>query len=312
MDKQYYPINEEAARRAKEAYSFSDYKPDSATEDYRGEVDRVWELVEKRIQKGDLLPEQTAKLGDYADRYASRYASWKNRYNANTASCPSVMICGAGNFPTKKKEKQNAREDRLWQEYEDIQKYLKWIEGYTVSTAIKAGDADAVQQIEDKLQKLVDKQEEMKAANAYYRKNKTMKGYISKGGVAYTDEQTAKLDEAIKNAFSFDQQPYAAYMLTNNNGKIKHTRDRLAQLKSEKATESREYDTAGLDITVEENKDIMRLQVFFEGKPDEATRTLLKSHAFKWAPSVGCWQRQLTNNARHDLKNIIEKLKEVI
>lgn len=31
----YYPINEEAARRAKETNSFFDYKPGSAAESYR-------------------------------------------------------------------------------------------------------------------------------------------------------------------------------------------------------------------------------------------------------------------------------------
>lgn len=36
---QYYPIDEELARRAKEMMSFSDYVPGSATESYRRAVD---------------------------------------------------------------------------------------------------------------------------------------------------------------------------------------------------------------------------------------------------------------------------------
>ena len=38
-------------------------------------------------------------------------------------------------------------------------------------------------------------------------------------------------------------------------------------------------------------------QVFFDGKPDADTRAELKSSGFRWAPSVGAWQRQLTDNA---------------
>ena len=38
----YYPINEEAARRAKNANSFSDYVPGSATAAYREMVDRAY------------------------------------------------------------------------------------------------------------------------------------------------------------------------------------------------------------------------------------------------------------------------------
>ena len=40
-------------------------------------------------------------------------------------------------------------------------------------------------------------------------------------------------------------------------------------------------------------------------------REVLKSNGFKWAPSQGAWQRQLTNNARYALKKVIEKREEV-
>lgn len=40
-----------------------------------------------------------------------------------------------------------------------------------------------------------------------------------------------------------------------------------------------------------------RLQLFFEEKPSEEQRRELKSNGFKWAPSQGAWQRQLTKNA---------------
>ena len=45
----YYPINEEAARRAKNANSFSDYVPGSATAAYREMVDRAYALGEQQI-----------------------------------------------------------------------------------------------------------------------------------------------------------------------------------------------------------------------------------------------------------------------
>ena len=37
----YYPINEEAAKRAKDMNSFSDYQPGSATTSYRAMVDEA-------------------------------------------------------------------------------------------------------------------------------------------------------------------------------------------------------------------------------------------------------------------------------
>ena len=44
----YYPINEAAARRAKDANSFSDYKQGSATAEYRHYVDEAMQLAERQ------------------------------------------------------------------------------------------------------------------------------------------------------------------------------------------------------------------------------------------------------------------------
>ena len=48
---------------------------------------------------------------------------------------------------------------------------------------------------------------------------------------------------------------------------------------------------------MEANTEANRLQIFFEDKPDEATREALKSNGFRWSPKAGAWQRQLTSNA---------------
>ena len=52
------------------------------------------------------------------------------------------------------------------------------------------------------------------------------------------------------------------------------------------------------------NKEDMRLQLVFDGKPDEATRTTLKANGFRWAPSCAAWQRLLNDNAEYSLKRI--------
>lgn len=48
---------------------------------------------------------------------------------------------------------------------------------------------------------------------------------------------------------------------------------------------------------MEANREQSRLQVFFEDKPDADARQQLKEHGFRWAPSVGAWQRLLNGNA---------------
>lgn len=44
----YYEINEDAARRAKDLNSFSEYKPGSATAEYKMMVDRAAEVAENQ------------------------------------------------------------------------------------------------------------------------------------------------------------------------------------------------------------------------------------------------------------------------
>ena len=47
-----------------------------------------------------------------------------------------------------------------------------------------------------------------------------------------------------------------------------------------------------------------RIQIFFDEKPDADLRTMLKGEGFRWAPSQGAWQRQLTDNAIRAAKRI--------
>lgn len=58
-------------------------------------------------------------------------------------------------------------------------------------------------------------------------------------------------------------------------------------------------------VRVLENVEQDRLQVFFEGKPDESMRSSLKKCGFHWSPTQGAWQRQLTDNARYAVKQVL-------
>ena len=53
----------------------------------------------------------------------------------------------------------------------------------------------------------------------------------------------------------------------------------------------------------------MRYQIIFEGKPEPEVRDVLKTNGFKWAPSQGAWQRQITANGKWALNRTVEKLK---
>ena len=108
------------ARAANDANSMSDYKQGSATEEYRKRVESVYAVVEKIKQKRPNLAEKAERM---AGRYSKKLAEYYNSYYRNEASCPSVLISGAGNFPVKKKNKQNSRRDSLMQEWNSLESY---------------------------------------------------------------------------------------------------------------------------------------------------------------------------------------------
>lgn len=174
MEIQFYTISEDMARAANDANSMSDYKQGSATEEYRKRVESVYAVVEKIKQKRPNLAEKAERM---AGRYSKKLAEYYNSYYRNEASCPSVLISGAGNFPVKKKNKQNSRRDSLMQEWNSLESYAKKITNLlTMNQPILSGDAQAIEMLEEKLESLTELQDRMKAVNAYWRKHKTVEG----------------------------------------------------------------------------------------------------------------------------------------
>ena len=113
----------------------------------------------------------------------------------------------------------------------------------------------------------------------------------------------------MKSKWHYLDKPYQSFELSNNNQNIHATRERLERLKKEKEKETGTYDTKHFKVT--ENTEIMRLQLFFDEKPDTEIRKAVKKNGFNWSPKNSCWQRQLTDNARYSLKQLIKQLDEL-
>lgn len=303
-ERKYFHINEEIAKTAHDMMSFSDYQNGRKTAEYKGYADKAYDLAERISIK---RPRQAERAWKMATAYARRMADNLNAANRIGCMCPSVMISGAGNFPVRKKEKQNAAADRNYTEFNELQKYITKLERILHGKeSIRSDDEDAVLLLEEKLSKLEAKQEFMKAVNAYYRKNKTLDGCPE-----LTPEQVKTIEDGMKNAWNDKDRPFPAYATTNNRANIRRIRKRIEQVKNEKSRESTETEMEDLGFTVKENVEAMRIQLFFEGKPDPEVRDLLKQRAFKWSPKNGCWQRQLTNDARYAVKQVIGQIKEM-
>lgn len=271
-------INEELARRALESYSFSDYKEGSATAEYNAKVAAVRELAEsvKKLAHEEFHGEIDSLVG----KYAAKLADWTNQNNKIQASCPSWAICGPANYPVRKHEKQMVRLKSSFDELKSIERIKDKIKNYA-NRSIMIGDKSALERLEAKVAELRKEHEEMKQANADARKQS-------------------------KNCV------YASYTLSNHLATLRTAESRLEELKKAKETPTAAADDLKNEFCeVVRNTDIMRLQLLFDGKPDDETRDILKSNGFRWAPSQQAWQRQLTQNAERAARRVVAKLNEM-
>lgn len=300
MERVYFKINEDRAKIAHSFVHMDTYKPNSKTHLYESYVDEVYNLVEKIKE---VKPENYGTACVLAERYSRKMAEYFNKDIDITLRCPSMFIVGASNFPVKKKEKQLRSYEINNLKFKNLEKLYNRINNLLYNKgSIRIGDVNAIQRLEKKLKDLEESQTLMKEINKYYRKFKTLEG---------CPNLTEKMKQEINNSMSITNIdiPFARFSLTNNNNRIRDTKLRLESLKKEKSAGNKCLDNDYFKVL--ENKEIMRLQLFFDDIPDKEIRDILKSNAFKWSNRYKCWQRQLTNNARYSLKSVISQIKEL-
>lgn len=167
------------------------------------------------------------------------------------------------------------------------------------NTAISSDDPNCIEKLQEKIDKLKNKQEYAKAINAYYRKNGTCKGFRD-----LTEERAEKLDKSIKESFSWEQRPFPSYELTSINNKIKAAQARIDQINRVEAMpdEIIKYDLCEIESSAETN----RVAIIFYERAPETIIDELKSNGFKWAYSEGKWQRFRSPYSLRLAKRIIE------
>lgn len=302
-------INESTARLAKQMRSFDDYKEGSATASYNAQCAEAAAILEK-VKAKCATDEQRERAEYLYNRYCSVLAEAINRDNEIGTRCPSVLICGAGNFPTRKKEKQIAAWDKNMENWRKADHYLDMLKrAHTL--AVKSDDPEVLDFLRAKLAGLEEAHALMVSANAYYRKNKTLEGFegIPADTMAWITRPGVYLPGGRNgdgSPLAFYGKPFPTYELTNSNANIKRVKQRIETLEAVKASKSIEEEHDG--YTYRENSEAMRVQLRFDGKPDDETRALLKRNGFRWAPSQGVWQRQLNDNGKYAAHRVMEVL----
>lgn len=300
MERIYFNINESGAKTAHNMMSFSDYKEGSRTAGYKALVDKAYELGENVILK---KPSEEERVANLCERYSRRLAQNINMDIQIGMMCPSIMISGAGKFPVKKKEKQVAAWDKNHEDYEQVERIL-WKIGNILSgkDVIKSDDENAIEKLQEKVDILKEKQEQMKEVNKAVRLKDAEKGNEILWNMGYTDKQI----EQLRTPDYCGIIGFPSYLLSNNNANIRRLEGRIKSLQATKSNGTQERKNEF--FSVREDVDSMRIQLFFEEKPEPEVREILKRNGFRWAPSVGAWQRTLNENGKYAVKSVLRKL----
>lgn len=184
------------------------------------------------------------------------------------------------------------------------------------SGGISADDPDAPAKLRDKLAALEKSQANMKLANATIRKH-------AKSGLAAQVAALVELGYSERHATALVEPDvlgrvgFPDYALTNNNANIRRVMQRLAEVERqaqriEAVGDAEPTDEKHGDITLRRNLQENRLQLIFPGKPSAAARETLKRHGFRWAPSAGAWQRQLTGSAEFSAAQVLKALAQQV
>lgn len=159
---------------------------------------------------------------------------------------------------------------------------------------ISSDDPDALDKLREQLAAAERSQEMMRATNKAIRANKTHEARLAALLTVAGMTEALAIEALIPDYMG--RIGFPAFSLRNNNASIARIRDRIAEL--EKRRQRATVEIQGDGYVYREDVEENRVMFIFDGKPDEATRTVLKRHAFKWSPRREAWVRQMTPNAR--------------
>lgn len=297
-----YEIDEKTAKLARNMRSQRGYKAGEATSEYNEYLTKAEEIAKIAKEKN---PAESERIDYLLNKYSQKIAQNINAVSANESKYPAWFVSGPARYNVKKNDALMRRTMDLFNQRKSYEKILDKIQRIGNGTeAIKSSDTNAVEKLTEKLEKLKRYHSQAKIANAYYKKNGSLEGFHP---VGLTEEQEKILFEGARWMKEHYPTVTAPFNLTNSNAEIHRLEDRIKNIQSAKETGNKDVVTNS-NYRVVKNAEEMRLQYFFDGKPDREVINIMKSNGFRWSHKNMAWQRQLTANAAYASRRVNEAL----
>ena len=176
---------------------------------------------------------------------------------------------------------------------------------------ISSDDPDAAAKLRQELAQVEDAGRQMVETNAAWRKAGRPRPDDDVGWTKVADLLGRSPNDFVKFRQNLarsralmpylDGRPFESYAISNNGANARRIKARIAQLERRAAVAEREPEVEREvgGVRVVEDRAGNRLRIYFPDKPSPEVRANLKRNGFRWSPSEGAWQRQLTAQARH-------------
>ena len=280
-------IPADLARRAHYGTSHTpEDRGDQERAGYAAQLVADWNDLGKLANTDEKQAILAAEFGRYRLGYATKYRSLLEA----KGRCYSTMITGRSGFNTRRAQKANRTADNRSDELTEYrERALRAIRRklQPEKAPIMQGDADAAVRLRAKISKMEISQALMKDINGVIRKHKKAGKEAQLVAVIALGSSESQAYKLLEPDFA-GRIGFPAYALTNNNAEIRRLKGRLVVVERNQAAESVEIEGDN-GIRFEDCPADNRVRLFFPGKPELEVRKDLKSHGFRWAPSLGAW-----------------------
>ena len=242
-----------------------------------GKVSRAADYDARREARAERFRERAAAARDES---AAAYSQARSMADVIPFGQPILV----GHHSEKRDRRYRGRIESKFRASFEAQKKADYYDAKADSAernrAIFSDDPLADEKLAAKIERLTARQEAMRAANRLFRKG-------DKDGLAAMGFAPAEIEARLKPD-CLGRIGFADYELANNGANIRRLQERLKSVAAQAAAPSSKIEVG--NVTIEDNPEAGRVQVFFPGNPAEEIRRALKCAGFRWSPKNGCWQ----------------------
>jgi len=250
----------------------------------------------------DYQKERAEQAAERAERLRSKAGETFAREHEILDRIPVGQPILVGHHSQRRHERDIERSNSLARQGLDLLDQAKTAERAAVRAeqVISSQDPEAIALLEAKLVELRADVEFTKLVNKAFRKGGLEAARLVEG---ITPQFIERLEDVVR-FFPWKKSPCSTEGI---NAEIRRVEARIVELRREQSTpEAPPLEGDGWRI--EESKADARIRLFFTGRPSRDAAHELKANGFKWAPSVGAWQRQLNDNGRWAARKVIRRL----